>query len=135
MRYAKFLIAVSLVGCVEQESFLEGEWRSNKELTIAALETNEILSKKHREILETELGKLTLVFRGSKAAIYFKDESSKKNKLEWMSYEVSNVTNESFTVEFKQGIFSVYKMSYKWDGACFYLVSPDWNFDEYFCRL
>lgn len=125
-----------LAACTDVEStFLEGQWRSNKELTIENLKDNVKLSNQKKEFLHRELGKLTIVFKGNRSAIYFADDHEKLDDLEWGKFSITNSNDKTFTLLITNSQINNKEFVYTWAGDCFYLNSIEWGFHEYFCKM
>jgi len=127
------VLVLSAYGASHQ-TFLEGEWRSNKDLTVAGFEASETLTDEKKKFLLKELGKLTLVFKGNKTRVYFKGEEEPRD-LEWGEFRIVNSSEHSFTLSITNSLIDGKKFSYTWADDCFYLNSTEWGFHEYFCKL
>ena len=111
-------------------TFLEGTWQSNKELTVSKFTDNPALTEKRRRFLTENLGQLTLVFQGSKAAAFF----GNAKEAEWGTFEVLSSNRKQFTISVSNQSFENRRFTYYWAGDCFFLKQPDYGYDEYFCK-
>ena len=125
-----------LAACTDVEpTFLEGQRRSSKELTVENLKGNENLSRQKNEFLHRELGKLTIVFKGNKSAVYFAGDHEELGDLEWGEFSITNANDKTFTLSITNSQINNKKFVYTWSGNCFYLNSMEWGFHEYFCKV
>jgi hypothetical protein len=129
------IVLLVLAGCtVDKPTFLEGEWRSNKALTLEHIKDGSITTEQ-RDFLVRELGNLTIVFKGNKSAIYFLNDYDVGKELEWGNFSILESTDKSFTLSVINSQIDGKNFEYTWSGDCFYLNSSEWNFHEYFCRV
>jgi hypothetical protein len=132
MKYLLIGLAFFASSCShETPTFLEGEWKSNKELTIAHFNKTEELTSEKREFLEKNLGEMVIAFKGKKTAIYF----AKSNEIEWGTFKVLNKTEASFSISVTNSILKSQQVTYIWDENCFYLEQNNWGYNEYFCKI
>jgi hypothetical protein len=135
MKYiAIILLSILAIGCASKEqTFLEGEWRSNKKLTVANYTNNPELTSKKKDFLNRELGKLTLVFKGNKIRQYWYGDSS--TDIEWKNFEIKDISGNRFTIEFRVGFFQTVEAEYILENQCIYQAKLMSGFREYFCKL
>ena len=125
-------MALIVSACTQEKAtFLEGTWQSNKPMTILNFTENKMLTDEKREYLVSNLGELTLLFKGSRTSIYFE----KPKKLELGRFEVTNSTEKAFTISVTNSVVNSKEFTYYWADGCFYLSQKEYGYDEYFCRV
>ena len=112
---------------------LEGQWRSDRELTIANFTENERLTEERRAFLEEHLGKLHISFSGNKAKVYFDDIS--EDEVEPQTFKVLSETPDFIEIEIRHSLFHKDRVKYYKGGRCLYLIQSEYGYNEYFCRL
>ena len=132
MKYILILLVFFISSCAHvAPTFLEGEWKSNKELTISHFTSNKALTKEKKGFLERNLGELVIIFKGNKTTIYFE----KPSEIEWGTFKVVNQTKSSFTILVTNSIVKAKEFTYTWSENCFYLEQKDYGYNEYFCKV
>lgn len=131
----KILLIFTIVlfqGCTSGEpTFLEGSWKSNKELTISNFTDNPKLTDDLKKYLTKNLGELTIVLKGNKLTVYF----DKPEDLEWGTFKIVSQNDHGFTLSVKNRMLDGQHFTYFWSGECFYLEQPQWGYNEYFCKV
>lgn len=136
MKYIAIFIACLLASCTNTNTtFLEGHWRSNKELTLKNIKDNDKLSNHQREYLHQELRKLTLVFKDKKNAIYFSDDHNESDEIEWGEFSIISSNKQGFSISITNSVVKNKIFTYVWSGNCFYLDVIEWGYREYFCKI
>ncbi len=132
MKYLLVVLAFITASCShEAPTALEGQWKSNKELTISKLKNSEKLTPERIEFLEKNLGEMVIAFKGTKSAIYF----AQQEEIEWGNFEVLSSSEKSVTISVTNSVVSSQKVTYFWENGCFYLKQSEWGYNEYFCKM
>jgi len=112
---------------------LEGVWRSNLELTIRNLKSNDQLKPEMIEFLKENLGDLHVSFRGNESRVFFIDVP--ESDVEPQKFKVVSSSENEITIKIIYDIFSGQEVTYQRARKCIYLSVVDLGYDEYFCRL
>lgn len=122
-----------LVACNADPSptFLEGVWRSDRELTLANLPND--LDPERRQYLEQNLGRLRISFRGDQIRALFDNDN--EMDVEADGFRIKKLEPGYVELEIYYSLINYEKVTYHMLDKCFYLAQPQWGYNEYFCRI
>lgn len=133
MRALIVLSILIVVGCSSKETVLEGQWRSDRDMTIANFTKNENLTEKRRIFLVEYLGKLNISFRGNNAKVYFDDIP--EDEVDPQKFKVLAENPEFIEIQVRHSVWDKERFKYYKAGPCLYLVQSEYGYNEYFCRI
>jgi len=136
--YKVFAICLLLSGVLtacdsEPSNTLLGAWKSNAEKSLASMRSHKEIPKETRAYFENNFfGRLTLIYKDTTySAVLEGEEGIRPDDYPYRVIEETPdywlIENELLGAKFKKKLYK--------DGDCYYELTSEWHFREYFCRV
>ncbi len=126
--------ALFLAGCdAKPANSLVGSWKSDKSKTLESMHSMKDIPDETKAYLEKNFfGRLTITYtENTYSAVLDGEEDVRPDSYPYRIVEETDdyyiVENELLGTKFNKKLFK--------DRACYYELTSEWNFREYFCRV
>lgn len=128
-----FMLAMVLLGCTEEPgNSLVGSWTSNASKSLESMRSIAGIPDETKAYFEKDFfGRLTMVYEKDSYSAYL--EGEKDIKPDSFPYKIVEETPDYYLVEVALLGTKFNKKLFK-DGSCYYELTSEWNFREYFCK-
>ncbi len=125
--------ALLLASCDQPANSLVGSWKSDKSKTLASMHARKDIPEETKAYLEKNFfGRLTITYADKTySAVLDGEEDVRPDSYPYRIVEETDdyyiIENELLGTKFNKKLFK--------DRACYYELTSEWNFREYFCRV